>query len=79
MFFLNVIVPIITSINYRKLMKEQVMKILRLKEVVELTGLSKATIYRYIKNERFPKQVQLSARAIGFRSSDISAWIEGLK
>lgn len=47
-------------------------------EVVEVTGLSKATIYRHIKEGQFPKQVQLSARAVGFKSSDIYAWLDGL-
>lgn len=51
------------------------MKILRLKEVVDLTGLSKASIYRYIKQGSFPKQVQLSARSVGFRSADIEEWL----
>lgn len=54
-------------------------KILRMSDVVEVTGLSKATIYRHIKEGRFPKQVQLSARAVGFRTCEVYAWLDGLK
>lgn len=52
---------------------------LRMNEVVEVTGLSRATIYRYIKKGRFPKQFQMTDRTTGFRTSEINAWLDGLK
>ncbi len=53
-------------------------KILRLPEVTARTGLSRATIYLKIQNKDFPEPVSLGARAIGWKESDISEWIESL-
>lgn len=49
-------------------------RLLRLPEVIHLTGLSKATIYRYMKMGDFPDPVQLGKRAVAWRTSAISAW-----
>jgi prophage regulatory protein len=54
-------------------------KILRLRAVLELTGLSRSSIYLQIARGTFPRQVSLGARAVGWRESDISAWLEGLQ
>lgn len=49
--------------------------ILRLPEVMARTGLSRSTIYIQIAAGEFPAQVALTARAVGWRESDIEAWI----
>lgn len=51
-------------------------RILRLPEVIEITGLSRTTVYRLMLAEEFPASVSLGARSIGWSSSEISAWIE---
>ena len=50
-------------------------RILRLKAVVERTGLSRSTLYRKIKHGTFPAQVRISERCIGWRESDIEQWL----
>ena len=50
-------------------------KILRIKDVIEKTGLSRTTIYKRVKDGLFPKQVNLAGRAIGWREEDIDRWI----
>lgn len=51
--------------------------VLRLKEVLELTGLSRSTIYAEIKAHRFPRQVNLtSRRCVGWSSEEVRAWID---
>ncbi|BBP45868.1 hypothetical protein THMIRHAS_12410 [Thiosulfatimonas sediminis] len=50
-------------------------KIMRLKEVIEVTGLSRTTIYRKVKAGEFPQRKQLSARSVGWLESDVTAWI----
>ncbi len=50
-------------------------RFLRLADVKEKIGLSRATIYRFMECGTFPKPVRLGARAIGFLDSDIDAWI----
>ncbi len=49
-------------------------KFLRIDEVVSLTGLPRATIYEMAVNGKFPKQVRLSPRAVGWIESEISEW-----
>ena len=52
------------------------MKILRLKQVIEITGLSRSTIYAYISDGFFPKQIAIGERAVGWLSDDIEQWIQ---
>lgn len=51
------------------------MKILRLTEVIATTGLSRAMIYELIKDQRFPKQVQLTGRCVGWVEEEVQDWI----
>ena len=52
-------------------------RILRLKEVKSLTGLSRSTIYLEMSKGNFPKQVQLTgARSVGWYETTINQWIE---
>ena len=50
-------------------------RIERLPSVIERTGLSRSSIYALIPKDEFPKPVKLSARAIGFISEEVDAWI----
>ncbi|QUE31395.1 helix-turn-helix transcriptional regulator [Francisella philomiragia] len=52
------------------------LKILRLNQVVELTGTSKSTIYRWISNSQFPKPINLSSSSVGWLEADINDWIQ---
>ena len=49
--------------------------IYRLPAVLEITGLSKATIYRLLEREEFPPRVQLSPRCVGWRAADVDVWL----
>ncbi len=51
-------------------------RIIRLKEVMALTGLSKTTIYRYSADEGFPKAVSLGGRNVGWVESEVNHWLE---
>lgn len=48
--------------------------ILRLPEVMHLTGLGRSTIYRLLAAGQFPAPVQLSVRAVGWRRTDVDHW-----
>lgn len=50
-------------------------KLLRLEAVEERTGLKKSSVYAGMKARTFPAAVRLSARAVGWRESDIDRWI----
>lgn len=52
-------------------------RILRLKEVQRMTGLSRSTIYAEIAKGKFPKQVRLTGdRSVGWHENAIIGWIE---
>lgn len=51
-------------------------RILRRPDVENLTGLSRSTIYDWMKKGEFPKPVALGARLVGWRESDIEAWLQ---
>lgn len=53
--------------------------IIRMPEVSQITGLSIRTIQRSIAAGTFPPKKQLSARCVGWRRSDITAWMEKLR
>lgn len=53
-------------------------KLLRLPEVISITGLSKTTIWRYEKKGEFPKRIKVTARTSAWKLSDIQAFIDGL-
>ena len=50
-------------------------RILRLSAVLDRTGLGRSTLYAMVKRGRFPPQVTLSLRAVGWLEADVEAWI----
>jgi prophage regulatory protein len=51
-------------------------RLLRLKEVLKLVGLSKSEIYRLISLNRFPTPIHIGDRAVAFTESSIEEWIQ---
>lgn len=47
-------------------------RLIRLHEVCALAGVGKTSVYAI---EDFPKRVQLSRRAVGWRLSEVQSWI----
>jgi prophage regulatory protein len=54
---------------------EQV-RAIRTEQVMRMTGLWRTTIFRAVKEGRFPKPMKLGERAVGWLESDIRAWLE---
>lgn len=50
--------------------------LLRLPAVKERTGKSRSTIYAEIKDGRFPSQIQIGPRSVGWLESEIDEWIQ---
>ncbi len=50
-------------------------KFLKIKDVITITGLSRSSIYSFINQGTFPKQVQISARSVRWVDSDIEQWM----
>ena len=51
-------------------------KVIKLRQVKELTTFSSATIYRLMKKGEFPNQLKLSERSSGWLLEEIYAWLE---
>ena len=54
------------------------MRMLRLPDVVEATGMSSTTIWRREKDGQFPRRRRLGANLVAWRSDEIEAYIESL-
>jgi prophage regulatory protein len=52
------------------------MKILRLTQVMDCTGLGRSTVYKYIAEGLFPKPIPLGERAVGWLESEVTDWIK---
>lgn len=50
-------------------------RILRLKDVLHLTGLGRSSIYKFMKAGDFPQSLPLGSRRVGWLEADIEAWI----
>jgi prophage regulatory protein len=53
--------------------------ILRLPQVVATTGVPRSSVYERVKAGTFPAPVKIGKRAIGWRTADITAWLDSLK
>ena len=53
-------------------------RLLRLRDVKEITGLGKSTIYDMMNKDKFPRPVRIAQKAVAWKSEDIDAWINGL-
>lgn len=51
-------------------------KIIRLKTVIEMTGLSRSTIYDYIARKLFPRQITLGENSRGWLYSEVDEWLD---
>jgi prophage regulatory protein len=50
--------------------------ILRKSTVLNAVGISGPTLWRWIKNDYFPKPVSLGGRSVGWLQSEVADWIE---
>ncbi len=48
----------------------------RIKELSNMLGIGKSTIYRSVKDGKFPKQIKLTERTSVWKLSEINDWID---
>lgn len=53
-------------------------KLIRIREVSNITTLAKSTIWAKVANGDFPKPIKLGANISAWRESDITDWIDTL-
>lgn len=51
------------------------LRLMRLGEVLDLTGLSRATLYRKIAAGTFPRQHKIADRCCGWRAGEVDVWL----
>ena len=51
-------------------------RFMRLKEVLDITGLSRATLYRKIHAGTFPHQHKLAERCCGWKAYEVDVWLK---
>lgn len=49
--------------------------VIRMKTVVQRTGLSRATIYRLMATNQFPRSFKIGTTASGWLEAEVRAWI----
>ena len=52
-------------------------RILRLDQVIEATGLGKTKIYELQAVGQFPLRVQITARTVGWVEQEVQSWLSG--
>jgi prophage regulatory protein len=52
------------------------LRIIRIRDVIELTGLSRSAIYAAVKAGTFPRQLKLSARSSGWLRNEVVLWVK---
>jgi len=53
--------------------------LIKLPKVIEITGVSRSSIYAGIKNQSFPAPLKTGKRAVAWKSSQIQSWIDSLQ
>jgi len=54
---------------------ESSLRILRLAQVCDVTGLGRSMIYQMEADLRFPKRVKIGTRAVGWIEQEVKAWL----
>jgi prophage regulatory protein len=52
-------------------------KLIRLKDLTKQYAIPASTVWYWIKQGNFPKQIKLGTRFVAWRESDIIAWLDG--
>ena len=53
-------------------------RLLRIGEVLEITGLSKSVLYEMVNRGDFPRPLRIGLRAVAWRQEDIQHWLDSL-
>jgi len=51
-------------------------RLLRIRDVLAIIGVSRASLYRLLQSGQFPRPVKISERAIAWREQEIAEWVE---
>ena len=52
------------------------MHVLRVRDVIGVTGLSRSTVWRLERAGQFPQRIRLSGNSVGWRDEEVRHWVE---
>lgn len=50
-------------------------RIIKVPEVLERCAISRASLYRMLQRNEFPRQVRLGIRSVGFYEHEVNQWL----
>ena len=50
--------------------------LLRLREILKRTGLSRSSLYEQVSEGKFPEPVKISSRSVAWVESEVDSWID---
>lgn len=53
--------------------------VIRIPEVIELLGISRMTLHRWVVAGRFPQPLKANGRSFGFSYSSVVSWMDALE
>lgn len=53
-----------------------VRRVLRLPEVMKITGVGRSSLYKWISEGSFPRSFLLGSRAVGWFEGDVQIWLD---
>ncbi|MFS2004591.1 helix-turn-helix transcriptional regulator [Duganella sp. CT11-25] len=54
----------------------ETIRLIRLKEVLRICGMSRSTLYNNIKERQFPEPIRISTRSVAWLQSEVLEWAE---
>ncbi len=53
-------------------------RLIRLNEVIRITGLSRSRVYQYISEGKFPDNVSIGGRSVAWVESEVYRWVKSV-
>lgn len=69
--------PARAQIPYEPTPRSATIRILRLAQVIDMTGLRKTKIYELQAQGRFPMSVRITTHSVGWVEQEVQAWLTG--
>jgi prophage regulatory protein len=69
--------PARTLVAFESTSRSAPIRILRLAQVIDVTGLGKTKIYELQAQGRFPMSVRITAHSVGWVEQEVQAWLTG--
>lgn len=66
----------LTEKTYVMIQQRSITMFIRLKKVIEITALSRPTVYRLMQQGKFPKQIKLGEKSVAWLLEEVEQWMK---